>query len=57
MRNKLTIALSGIILAGFSHQALAVDWPSLQGLEGQKKEKDLKLWGFIQADYNHTQRY
>jgi phosphate-selective porin len=54
MRNKLSIALSGLVLMGFSQQALAVDWPSLQGLEGQKKEKDLKLWGFIQADYNYT---
>ena len=54
MRRKLTVALSGIILAGFSHQALAVDWPSLQGLEGQKKEKDLKLWGFLQPDYSYT---
>ena len=54
MRNKLSITLSGLMLAAFSQQALAVDWPSLQGLEGQKKEKDLRLWGFIQADYNHT---
>ena len=36
MRKQISIALSGLMLVGFSNQVLAVDWPALQGLEGQK---------------------
>ena len=54
MRKQLSIAISALILVGFSNQVLAVDWPALQGLEGQKKEKALKLWGFLQPDYSRT---
>jgi len=54
MRKQLSIALSGAMLVIFSNQVQAVDWPALQGLEGQKKEKALKLWGFLQPDYSRT---
>ena len=54
MRKQLSIALSGLMLVVFSNQVQAVDWPALQGLEGQKKEKALKLWGFIQPDFSYT---
>jgi len=54
MKNKLSLAISATMLVLFSQQALAVDWPSLQGLEGKKKEKAMKLWGFLQPDYSYT---
>jgi hypothetical protein len=51
---KLSMAISSLMLLGFANQALAVDWPTLQGLEGKKKEKAIKLWGFLQPDYSRT---
>jgi len=54
MKNKLSLAISATMLVLFSQQALAVDWPALQGLEGKKKEKDMKLWGFLQPDFSYT---
>lgn len=54
MRTKLSIAVSGALLILFSQQAVAVDWPSLQGLEGKKKEKAMKIWGFLEPEYART---
>ncbi len=54
MSNKLLKTVVSLIVVGLSHHALAVDWPALQGLEGKKKEKAIKLWGFIQPDFSYT---
>ncbi len=54
MKNKLSIAVSCALLLGLSQQVFAVDWPSLQGLEGKKKEKAIRIWGFIQPDFSST---
>ena len=54
MRTKLTTAIGGSLLMLLGGQALAVDWPSLQGLEGKKKEKAMKIWGFLQPEYART---
>mgnify|MGYP003655422773 CR=1 FL=1 len=54
MRNKLSVLFSSLLLLGISLPSAAVDWPTLQGLEGVKKESDVKIWGFIQPEYSHT---
>jgi len=54
MQNKLSIAVSTALLIMFSQQAVAVDWPTLQGLEGKKKEKAMKIWGFLEPEYART---
>lgn len=54
MKNKMKFTVATAMLTLLSQQAIAVDWPALQGLEGKKKEKDMKLWGFLQPDFSRT---
>ena len=54
MNTRLSTAISSAVLMLFSSQALAVDWPSLQGLEGKKKEKATRIWGFLEPEYART---
>ncbi|MEE9303667.1 MAG: porin [Thiotrichaceae bacterium] len=54
MNTKLTTAIGGSLLMIFGSQTLAVDWPSLQGLEGKKKEKAMRIWGFLEPEYART---
>ncbi len=54
MRTQLTTVIGSSLLMLFGSQALAVDWPSLQGLEAVKKEKAMRIWGFLQPEYART---
>ncbi len=53
MKIKLQIALVGTLIMT-SHYGFAVDWVSLQGLEGVKKESAVKIWGFLEPEYART---
>jgi hypothetical protein len=53
MKIKLNNALIGTLLL-LSQLSFAVDWVSLQGLEGVKKEQDVKIWGFLEPEYAYT---
>ena len=54
MNKNLSTAITSALLLLFGSQALAVDWPSLQGLEGKKKEKATRIWGFLEPEYART---
>ena len=53
MKIKLSTAIIGLSII-FCNVVLAVDWVSLQGLEGQKKEQDMKIWGFLEPEFART---
>ncbi len=44
----ITLIIMASLLTSVAH---AVDWVSLQGLEGQKKESAVKIWGFLEPEY------
>ena len=48
---KLGFFLSLLVL---SNIATGADWPSLQGLENSTEESGMRFWGFVQAEYAHT---
>jgi len=54
MKRKTYIALCGALMA-LSTASFAVDWVSLQGLEGKKQEQAMKIWGFLEPEYAYTE--
>lgn len=53
MDNKIIISIVTAFIL-INQQCLAVDWVSLQGLEAEKKEQDVKIWGFLEPEYVRT---
>lgn len=51
---NLPYILGSTLLVLFSQNVIASDWLSLQGLEGKKMEKNMKIWGFIQPEFSAT---
>jgi hypothetical protein len=53
MKVSFNAIFCGILLL-LTNVGSAVDWVSLQGLEGQKKETAMKIWGFLEPEFART---